>query len=388
MKKVSLLGATGSIGQQTLDVIRNHQAEFELVAMSVGDNLEKTREIIAQFSPKLVSVRTKEACELLKSEFTGNIKFAYGKEGLIEVATYKDSSILLNAVVGSVGLAPTLKAIESGKTIALANKETLVTAGHLVMEAARKHNVEILPVDSEHSAIFQCLQGENPKTIEKIILTASGGSFRDKTREDLKNVTVEQALNHPNWSMGAKITIDSATMMNKGLEVIEAHWLFNIPYDKIDVLLHKESIIHSLVEFHDSSVIAQLGTPDMRVPIQFALTYPDRFKLPTSTRLNLAEIGLLHFSKVDFNRYRSLDFAFSAGKIGGTLPTVLNAANEEAVSVFLNGSIPFLTIEELVEEALELHSPVMNPSLDVIEQVDRETRIHVRKLVDKYLNKV
>lgn len=388
VKKVSLLGATGSIGQQTLDVIRDHSTELELVAMSVGDNLEKTREIISQFHPKVVSVKTKEACERLKAEYTGDIRFVHGEEGLIEVAIHQDSSVLLNAVVGSVGLKPTLKAIEAKKTIALANKETLVTAGHLVMEAVDEHNVDILPVDSEHSAIFQCLQGEKAKNVEKIILTASGGSFRDKTRDELKGVTVKQALNHPNWSMGAKITIDSATMMNKGLEVIEAHWLFNVPYDKIDVLLHKESIIHSLVEFHDSSVIAQLGTPDMRVPIQYALTYPDRFKRQQSAKLNLAEIGLLHFNQVDFKRYRSLDLAFTAGKIGGTMPTVLNAANEVAVASFLNGSISFLRIDELVEEALEYHTAIMQPNLETIEQVDQETRIYVTNLVKEYLTKL
>ncbi len=388
MKKVSLLGATGSIGRQTLDVIKNHPKELELVAMSVGNNLNAAREIIKDFSPKLVSVKTKEAFDLLRTEFTGEIKFAYGDEGLVEVATYSDSSILVNAVVGSVGLYPTLQAIEARKTIAIANKETLVTAGHLVMDAVKRKGVTMLPVDSEHSAIFQCLQGENQKAIEKIILTASGGSFRDKSRKELAGVTVEEALNHPNWSMGAKITIDSATMMNKGLEVIEAHWLFDMPYDKIDVLLHKESIIHSLVEFHDSSVIAQLGTPDMRVPIQFALTYPDRFIHPSAQKLNLSEVGRLHFSKVDYERYRCLDYAFQAGKIGGTLPTVLNAANEEAVSAFLDGAISFLDIEEFIEDALEKHTTIPNPNLSVIEQVDLETRNYVRKLVGIRVNKV
>src|SRR5206468_5108577 len=266
----------------------------------------------------------------LRAEFS-NTKFTFGSEGLIEVAVFEKSDILVNAVLGSVGLHPTLQAIECGKVIAIANKETLVTAGHLVIGAARRNNVPLLPVDSEHSAIFQALQGELDKNIERLILTASGGSFRDRTRADLKDVTVEQALNHPNWSMGAKITIDSATMMNKGLEVIEAHWLFGVPFEKIDVLLHKESIIHSMVEFHDSSIIAQLGTPDMRVPIQYALTYPDRLPLLSSNRLNLAEIGKLHFQEMDLKRFRCLDFAYQAGKKGGTMPTVLNAANEAAV---------------------------------------------------------
>ncbi|QOR68590.1 1-deoxy-D-xylulose-5-phosphate reductoisomerase [Cytobacillus suaedae] len=379
MKKISLLGATGSIGQQTLDVIKAHPGELELVAMSLGDNIEFGRKIIMDFSPKMVSVRNKEACDTLKTEFTNGITFLYGEEGLVEVATYHEATILVNAVVGSVGLIPTLKAIEAKKTIAIANKETLVTAGHIVMDAAKKHGVSILPVDSEHSAIFQCLQGENEKNIEKIILTGSGGSFRDKARHELEGVTVEEALNHPNWSMGAKITIDSATMMNKGLEVIEAHWLFQLPYDQIEVVLHKESIIHSMVEFHDKSVIAQLGTPDMRVPIQYALSYPDRLMLPSTKSLNLWEVGTLHFSKVDFERYRCLNLAYHAGKIGGTMPTVLNAANEVAVAAFLKGSIPFLTIEAILEKSLEKHQSISNPSLDVIKEVDLEARAYVRE---------
>ncbi|MFT4413597.1 1-deoxy-D-xylulose-5-phosphate reductoisomerase [Fredinandcohnia humi] len=382
MKKISLLGATGSIGQQTLEVIEQHPEKLELVAMSIGENIDLGRKIIQKFSPKLVSVMTKETCDKLKNEFSSDITFVYGNDGLVEVATYKDSTIVLNAVVGSVGLLPTLKAIEAKKSIALANKETLVTAGHLVMDAARVHNVSILPVDSEHSAIFQCLQGENEKNIDKIILTASGGSFRDKTREELKNVTVEAALNHPNWSMGAKITIDSATMMNKGLEVIEAHWLFGLPYEKIDVLLHKESIIHSMVEFHDGSVIAQLGTPDMKVPIQYAFSFPDRYPMPsTKERLHLWEIGRLHFSKPDFDRFKCLGYAFHAGGIGGTLPTVLNAANEEAVAGFLKRKISFLEIENIIENALEKHVTIKEPSLEVIRQVDEETRLYVQTLL-------
>ncbi|WML43735.1 1-deoxy-D-xylulose-5-phosphate reductoisomerase [Neobacillus sp. PS3-40] len=377
MKKISLLGATGSIGIQTLDVIKLHPTEFTLVAMSVGKNIELTRRIIIEFQPKLVSVKEKADFETLKAEFP-HTKFSFGDEGIIEVAVYKHAEIVVNAVLGSVGLNPTLQAIESGKIIALANKETLVTAGHLVMDAAKKFNVPLLPVDSEHSAIFQALQGEKMKNIERLIITASGGSFRDRTRQELNGVTVKDALNHPNWSMGAKITIDSATMMNKGLEVIEAHWLFNIPYEKIDVLLHKESIIHSMVEFQDSSIIAQLGSPDMRVPIQFALTYPDRLPLPTSKRLNLAEIGNLHFQEMDYDRFRCLRFAIEAGKKGGTLPTVLNAANEVAVGAFLEGKINFLQIEDLIEDALSTHQNIENPSLAIIQEVDKETRQYVQ----------
>lgn len=380
MKYISLLGATGSIGTQTLDIIKEHSEEFKLVAMSVGKNIELTRKIVNEFQPELVSVQEKGLSDTLKAEFPGT-RFTYGQEGLIEVATYKSATILVNAVLGSVGLNPTLQAIEDGKTIAIANKETLVTAGHLVIEAAKRNNVPLLPVDSEHSAIFQALQGENKKNIERLIITASGGSFRDRTRDQLENVTVQEALNHPNWSMGAKITIDSATMMNKGLEVIEAHWLFNIPYEKIDVVLHKESIIHSMVEFHDKSIIAQLGSPDMRVPIQYALTFPDRLPLATAKRLDLVEVGMLHFKKMDFERFRCLRFAYEAGRIGGTMPTVLNAANEVASSAFLQGKIRFLQIEDLVEKALEKHQTIENPSLALIQEVDKETRQFVYSLL-------
>ncbi|WP_083857283.1 1-deoxy-D-xylulose-5-phosphate reductoisomerase [Anoxybacillus gonensis] len=379
LRAISLLGATGSIGKQTLDVIRAHRDAFRLVAFSAGRNIEQARIIIEQFSPKVVCVAQKEDADTLQSEYIGRVRIVSGEDGLIEVATMQEADIVVNAVVGSVGLVPTLKAIEAKKTIALANKETLVTAGHLVMKHAADYGVPILPVDSEHSAIFQCLQGEQQKNIECIILTASGGSFRDRTREQLEHVTVEEALKHPNWSMGAKITIDSATMMNKGLEVIEAHWLFHLPYEQIDVLLHKESIIHSMVQFHDGSIIAQLGTPDMRVPIQYALTYPDRFPLHIE-RLNLAQVATLHFQKVDMNRFRCLQFAYEAGNIGGTMPTVLNAANEEAVAAFLTGQISFLAIEQCIEQAMERHVPIAHPDLETIRAVDRETRQYVKSL--------
>ncbi|MEK3886942.1 1-deoxy-D-xylulose-5-phosphate reductoisomerase [Bacillus sp. FSL K6-3431] len=380
MKYISLLGATGSIGTQTLDVIRNHPQQFKLTAMSVGKNINFARKIIVEFQPELVSVQDKNDCDSLKLEFS-SIQFVYGQEGLVEVAVYKKADVLLNAVIGSVGLYPTLQAIEAKKTIALANKETLVTAGHIVMEAAKKNNVAILPVDSEHSAIFQCLQGEKPANIQRLIITASGGSFRDLSRNELQFVTLEQALNHPNWSMGSKITIDSATMMNKGLEVIEAHWLFDLPYEQIDVLLHRESIIHSMVEFHDNSVIAQLGSPDMRGPIQYALTYPDRLPLHNSTPLNLAQMGTLHFAEMDTERFRCMKYAYDAGIAGGTMPTVLNAANEAAVAAFLAGKIRFITIEELIEKALEWHSNINNPDITIIHQVDLETRKYVNSLL-------
>jgi 1-deoxy-D-xylulose-5-phosphate reductoisomerase len=380
MKYISLLGATGSIGTQALQVIKEHPGRFKLCAISAGKNIGLVRKIMAEFQPEFVAVQEKEDCDRLKAEFSSATKFAYGEEGLMEAAVFEKADIVLNAVTGSIGLVPTLQAIGARKTVALANKETLVTAGHLVMDAANECGVDILPVDSEHSAIFQCLQGEYRNSISKLILTASGGSFRDASRDDLEHVTLKQALNHPNWSMGSKVTIDSATMMNKGLEVIEAHWLFHIPYENIEVLLHRESIVHSLVEFQDRSMIAQLGTPDMRIPIQYALAYPERLKL-ASRRLSLAEAGALHFEKMDMDRFRCLKFAFEAGKAGGTMPTVLNAANEVAVEAFLQEQIPFLKIEELIEKALERHNVIDHPDLSVIREVDRETRQHVHTLL-------
>jgi 1-deoxy-D-xylulose-5-phosphate reductoisomerase len=381
LKYISILGASGSIGTQTLDIIRSHPDEFRLAAVSIGKNVDMARAMIEEFAPRLVAVADRDAYDKLRSEYAGKVKIIYGEEGLIEAAVFPETDIVVTAVVGSVGLVPTLKAIEAGKTIALANKETLVTAGHIVTEEAKKRGVSLLPVDSEHSAIFQCLQGEKREQVEKIILTASGGSFRDKTREELKHVTVEEALRHPNWSMGAKVTIDSATMMNKGLEVIEAHWLFELPYEQIDVLLHRESVIHSLVQFRDTSVIAQLGTPDMHVPIQYALSYPERLPLNSAKPLDLAQIGTLNFKRMDLERYRCLRFAYEAGKAGGSLPTVLNAANEEAVAAFLAGRIAFLDIEEYIERALEWHEMIKEPSLEEIRRIDAETRKYVQSLL-------
>ncbi|GAF12911.1 1-deoxy-D-xylulose 5-phosphate reductoisomerase [Bacillus sp. JCM 19046] len=377
MKKISLLGSTGSIGTQTLDVIAANNESFTLVALACGTNIELARKQIAAFQPKLVSVATPEDAKILAGEFGPEIEFLHGGEGLVEVARYSEADTTVTAITGSVGLLPTLAAIEAKKTIAIANKETLVTAGHIVVEAAKKNRVALIPVDSEHSAIFQALNGESHRAIERLIITASGGSFRDRSRDELKHVTVEQALSHPNWSMGAKITIDSATMMNKGLEVIEAKWLFGLDYDKIDVLIHKESIIHSMVEFVDRSVIAQLGTPDMRVPIQYALTYPERFSRLDEERLDLAAIGKLHFSEMDMSRYRCMKFAYDAGRAGGTMPTVLNAANEVAVARFLKGELTFLEIEDVIERALQAHTIQSNPTLEQIQAVDQEIRQQV-----------
>lgn len=380
MKKISLLGATGSIGLQTIDIITANPEDFQLVALSAGRNIDKTREIIKQLKPALVSVQDAKDAQVLQQEFPTST-FTYGAEGLVEVATHPDTTVLVNAVLGSVGLASTLAAIKMSKTIAIANKETLVTAGHLVMAAAKQYNAPILPVDSEHSALFQAMNGENPKNISRLIITASGGSFRDKTRDELIGVTVKDALNHPNWSMGAKITIDSATMMNKGLEVIEAHVLFDMPYDDIDVVLHRESIIHSMVEFDDTSVIAQLGTPDMRVPIQYALTYPNRIPLQGGKRLNLAEIGKLHFEEMDFKRYKALQLAYDAGRTGGTILTAMNAANEAAVAAFLRGEISFLAIDEMIERIMHEHSTIAQPDLETILAVDSETRKRVADMI-------
>ena len=379
-KKISLLGATGSIGVQTIDILTHNPAQFELVSFSAGRNITEVEKLVAQFSPKMVSVIDKEDAERLQTLFP-QTTFVYGREGLIEVAAHNGADVLVNAVIGSVGLEPTLAAIREGISIAIANKETLVAAGTIVMAEAKKYNAPSLPVDSEHSALFQSLNGENPKEITKLMLTASGGSFRHLQREELANVTVEEALAHPNWSMGNKLTIDSATMMNKGLEVIEAHHLFNVSYDDIEVLLHKESIIHSMVEFHDTSVMAQLGSPDMRVPIQYALTYPNRIPMQNPKRLRLDEIGQLHFEKMDLNRYRALALAYEAGRTGGTLPTAMNAANEVAVSLFMQGEIAFLTIDELVERAMNEHECIQTPTLEEILAVDRQTRKSVHTMV-------
>lgn len=380
MKLISLLGATGSIGLQTLDIVRDHADEFKIVAFASGKNIERTKEIICEFKPKLVSVQLEEDAYTLSKEFP-HIEFTFGPKGLVDVATFTDSNVLLNAVLGSIGLEATLAAIREKKAIAIANKETLVTAGHLVMSEAKKYGAPILPVDSEHSALWQSMQGENRQSISRLILTASGGSFRDKTRDELKNVTIKEALNHPNWSMGAKITIDSATLMNKGLEVIEAAVLYNMPYDKIDVLIHRESIIHSMVEYHDTSIMAQLGTPDMRTPIQYALSYPERLPRSTAQRLDLAKIGQLHFENVDLNRFRCLDFAYQAGKMGGTILTVMNAANEAAVGAFLQGKIKFLEIEDIIEKMMNNHVNIQHPDLETILSVDKETRKTVQTML-------
>ncbi len=377
MKQIALLGATGSIGIQTLEVLRLHKEEFSLYAMAFGKNIDKALPLIQEFQPSLVVVQDERTKQELEKQWQGG-PVLVGNDGLVEASVADAVDVVVNAVMGSIGLQATLQAIEAKKTIAIANKETLVTAGHLVMEASRKNNVPLLPVDSEHSAIYQSLNGERQKDIHKLMITASGGSFRDKKREELVGVTVEDALNHPNWSMGAKITIDSASMMNKGLEVIEAHWLFDVPYEQIHVILHRESVIHSMVEFVDRSVMAQLGTPDMKVPIQYALTYPQRYPLEHTKRLDLEEIATLHFEKMDLERFPCLRMAFEAGREGGSMTTVLNAANEEAVQLFLEGQISFLDIEQLIQQELTQHKTIHKPDLSTILSIDEETRKRVR----------
>ncbi|WNR46679.1 1-deoxy-D-xylulose-5-phosphate reductoisomerase [Paenibacillus roseipurpureus] len=373
MKKIAILGSTGSIGTQTLDIVQHAPEMFQVEAISAGYNRDKVIEQANQFQPKLISVATKELAEDVANQIPSHIKVLYGKEGLMEVAASTDADLLVSALVGSQGLKPTLAAIDAGKDIGLANKETLISAGHIVTEAVARKGVALLPIDSEHSAIFQCLNGEKRSQIAQITITASGGSFRDRTREELVGVTVEDALKHPNWSMGAKITIDSATMVNKGLEVMEAHWLFGLPYDQIHVLIHPESVIHSYIEFVDHSVIAQLGNPDMRVPIQYALTYPDRFTTPT-TRLDLASIGKLHFREMDYTRFPCLRMAFESGRQSGTTPTVFNAANEIAVARFLRGEISFLQIEDIIAAALDKHESYANPPIERIFEQDEWAR--------------
>ena len=378
MKNITVLGVTGSIGMQTVDVVKNHLDKFKIVAMSAGYNIKRVEEILEMIDVECVCVVQKKDAQYLQEKYP-DLKVTYGQEGLIKIATLPQIDIVLNAIVGFAGLVPTIEAIKAKKDIALANKETLVVAGHIITKLVKENNVRLLPVDSEHSAIFQSLNGEKHQQIKRIILTASGGSFRDKSRDELIGVTVEEALNHPNWSMGAKITIDSATLFNKGLEVIEAKWLFDVSYDQIDVLIHPESIIHSMVEFVDTSVIGQLGNPDMRLPIQYALTYPDRNVLVNGESLDLAKIASLTFKKPDLDRFKALALAYKAGRTGGSMPCVLNGANEMANELFRNNKIEFLQIEELVEKALKAHQVISDPTLEQLVEVDSWARNFVLK---------
>ena len=365
MKKIAILGSTGSIGTQTLDIVRE-QGDIQVVAIAAGSNIKLLEEQMREFHPSLVSVwDEKKASELRTNTRDLNIKIVSGMEGLLEVSVIPESEILVTAIVGMLGIRPTIAAIRAGKKIALANKETLVTAGHLIIPLAKEYQVPILPVDSEHSAIFQSLQGAGNNKISKILLTASGGPFRGKKTEDLKNIQVEDALKHPNWSMGRKITIDSSTLVNKGLEVMEAKWLFGVELDQIQVVVHPQSVIHSAVEYQDGAVIAQLGTPDMRLPIQYALYYPERRNL-SGMRLDLFEIGSLTFEQPDTDTFRGLYLAYEAMKKGGNIPTAYNAANEKAVSLFLDRKITYPMITELIEACMDDAQFIENPDVDEI----------------------
>ncbi len=384
MKKITILGSTGSIGTQTLDVARKNKDKFEIVAISANSSVELLLEQILEFCPKYVAVYDEKSANRLKEMIPENIDIEVlsGMEGLVKICQLEEIDIVLTAVVGMIGLVPTMAAIKSKKTIALANKETLVTAGELVMREARKNNVEILPVDSEHSAIFQCLNGENKKEIEKIILTASGGPFRGKKKEELINIKKEQALKHPNWDMGRKISIDSSTLMNKGLEVIEAKWLFGVEAEDIEVVVHPQSIVHSMVSFRDSSVMAQLGCPDMRLPIQYALTYPDRLET-NFERLDFRKASTLTFEDPDMETFPCLRLAFEALKMGGTYCAALNSANEVLVNEFLNDKIGFYDIPYYIERTLKEHKNRINPTLEDILEVDKETREFLAKILKK-----
>ena len=377
--KLYLLVATGNIGMQVLDIVDLNPHDFEVETIAAGRNIQLVEKIIDKYQPKYVSVLLKEAAKRLEEKYP-NILFGYGDDGLVNAATFGNETdgLVVNSIVGSAGLLPTYEAIKKKRNIALANKETLVIGGDIIMPLAKKNGVSIIPIDSEHSALMHCLKGENIKDVKKLVITASGGSFRNKTRRELKNVTVKDALNHPNWTMGAKITIDSATMMNKGFEIIEAHHLFDIDYDDIEAVLHKESIVHALVEFNDHSYVAHLGMPDMRVPINAALYFPKRNQYQ-SPKLSLTDIGALHFTVLDGTRYPLLKHAIKACKKGGYAPTVLNAANEAAVALFLDGKITFLQIEEIVLECLNMFDEKASLTIDKIIAMDEKVKDYVNK---------
>lgn len=374
MKEIAVLGSTGSIGTQTLDVIRSHPDLFHAQVLCANKSVEKLLRQAEEFHPAAVVVSDEEAGRKFKSLYTGPAEVIIGQEGLTEAALRDDVDLVLVAVVGIAGLAPTLAAIGAEKELALANKETLVAGGSLVLAEARKHHVLIRPVDSEHSAIFQCMLGQDRKHIHKLLLTASGGPFRGKTREELKKVTLADAMKHPTWNMGMKVTLDSATMFNKGLEVIEAHWLFNVDYDDIEVIVQPQSLIHSMVEYDDGSIMAQIGNPDMRLPIQFALTYPERLPSPSRQYVNWRDIASIIIEKPDLEVFRSLKMAYEAGKQGGTAGTAFNAANEEAIRAFIAGRISFLSIYDVVEETLSRFSSREIRSYEDIMEADRLAR--------------
>ena len=373
MKKIAILGSTGSIGTQTLEIVRDNRFDLEVVALAAGSNVELMEKQVREFRPKLVSLQSEEACRDLADRLKDmQVTIVPGMEGLIQIAEMEESDVLVTAIVGMIGIRPTIAAIKKGKDIALANKETLVTAGHIIMPLATQMGVSILPVDSEHSAIFQSMQGEKKEQVSKLLITASGGPFRGRTREQLADIRVEDALKHPNWSMGHKITIDSATLVNKGLEVMEAKWLFDVELDQIQVVVHPQSIIHSMVEYVDGGIIAQLGTPDMKLPIQYALFYPDRRPMK-GKRVDFYELGSITFERPDMETFTGLKLALCAAGTGGSLPTVFNAANEKAVSLFLNRKIKFLEIPELIEMCMDEHKVIDNPNVEEILAAEAES---------------
>ena len=382
MKRLTILGSTGSIGTQSLEVVRAYKENLSVAALAAGTNVELMEKQIREFHPKKAVMWTEEAAKQLKEKIGDlPVEIGYGMNGLLEISTMPETDVVLTAIVGMIGIRPTVAAIENKKTIALANKETLVTAGHIIMPLAKKMGVSILPVDSEHSAIFQSLNGEKREQVSKILLTASGGPFRGKTREALENVTVEDALKHPNWSMGKKITIDSATLVNKGLELMEAKWLFGTELDRIQVVVHPQSIIHSMVEYVDGAIIAQLGTPDMKLPIQYALFYPDRLPMG-GKRVDFYELSQITFEKPDMDTFRGLSLAYRAAKEGGSMPTVYNAANEKAVALFLDQKIRFLQIAEIIEMSMEHHKVIENPNVEQILSAEAETYDYIMQRME------
>lgn len=378
MKKIAILGSTGSIGTQTLEIVRK-EADLQVAALAAGTNVELMEKQVREFRPSLVAMWTEQAARELQGRLADlPVRVTCGMEGLLEVAVCEESEVLVTAIVGMIGIRPTIAAIEQGKTIALANKETLVTAGHIIMPLAARMGVPILPVDSEHSAIFQSMHGENRARVSKILLTASGGPFRGKKREELASMTVEDALKHPNWSMGKKVTIDSASLVNKGLEVMEARWLFDVELDQIQVVVHPQSIIHSAVEYVDGGIMAQLGMPDMKLPIQYALFYPDRRPMDTE-RVDFFRLKQLTFEEPDTDTFRGLALAYQAARRGGTLPTVFNAANEKAVALLLQKKITFLQIPDLIEGSMENHSVVDDPTVEQILDAEAETYEYIKQ---------
>ncbi len=378
MKKIAILGSTGSIGTQTLEIVRK-EADLQVAALAAGTNVELMEKQVREFRPSLVAMWTEQAARDLQGRLADlPVRVTCGMEGLLEVAVCEESEVLVTAIVGMIGIRPTIAAIEQGKAIALANKETLVTAGHIIMPLAARMGVPILPVDSEHSAIFQSMHGENRARVSKILLTASGGPFRGKKREELASMTVEDALKHPNWSMGKKVTIDSASLVNKGLEVMEARWLFDVELDQIQVVVHPQSIIHSAVEYVDGGIMAQLGMPDMKLPIQYALFYPDRRPMDTE-RVDFFRLKQLTFEEPDTDTFRGLALAYQAARRGGTLPTVFNAANEKAVALLLQKKITFLQIPDLIEGSMENHSVVDDPTVEQILDAEAETYEYIKQ---------